>query len=85
MSTKEKLIERFIKQPKDFTFDEVVRLFGYFGFKLNNKGKTSGSRVLFQNGIYEYDLHKPHPDNIIKETALKRIKQYLTENNFIKK
>jgi hypothetical protein len=42
MSTKEKLIERFRKQPKDFTFDEVVRLFGYFGFEINNKGKNIG-------------------------------------------
>jgi len=85
MSTKDKLIERFKKQPKDFTFDELVRLFGYFGFEMSNKGKTSGSRVLFQNGIYEYDLHKPHPDNIIKAAVLKRIKQYLTNNDFIKK
>jgi len=43
MSTKEKLIERFIKQPKDFTWDELVRLFGILGFNVYNKGKTSGS------------------------------------------
>jgi len=33
MSTKEKLIERFKKQPKDFTWDELVRLFGYLHYK----------------------------------------------------
>ena len=30
MSTKEKLIERFKNHPKDFTWDELVRLFGLF-------------------------------------------------------
>ena len=50
MSTKEKLIERFKRLPKDFTFDELTRLFGYLGFKLDNKGATSGSRVRFRRG-----------------------------------
>ncbi len=31
MGSKEKLIERFKRQPKDFTYDEVVRLFSIFG------------------------------------------------------
>ena len=29
MGTKEKLIERFLTLPKNFTYDEVKRLFGY--------------------------------------------------------
>lgn len=32
MGSKEKLIERFKRQPKDFTYDEVVRLFSIFGY-----------------------------------------------------
>ena len=28
MGTKEKLIERFLTLPKNFTYDEVKRLFG---------------------------------------------------------
>ena len=31
MSQKEKLIERFSNKPKDFTYDELKRLLGYFG------------------------------------------------------
>ena len=61
MSTKDKLIERFKKQPKDFTFDELVRLLSVLGFAIDNKGKTSGSRVVFENGDKEIELHKPHP------------------------
>ena len=61
MSTKEKLIKRFLRQPKDFTWEEFMRLFGIFGFSVNNKGKTSGSRVLFEKMIFRmsYINHIP--------------------------
>jgi len=49
MGTKEKLIERFKSQPKDFTFNELIRLFQVLGFEVSQKGKTSGSRVEFVN------------------------------------
>ncbi|WP_417153348.1 hypothetical protein [Rikenella microfusus] len=49
MGTREKLIERFCSLPKDFTFDEMVRLLQGFGYTSSNKGKTSGSRVRFMN------------------------------------
>jgi len=85
MSTKDKLIERFIKQPKDFTWDELVRLFGIFGFDVNNKGKTSGARVIFSNGEKEFIMHKPHPRSIIKEASMNNILEFLRDNKYITK
>jgi len=85
MSTKEKLIERFIRQPKDFTWDELVRLFGLFGFELDNKGKTSGSRTFFKKGAERIELHKPHPAKMIKEYKMKQLLGYLIKKGFIKK
>lgn len=38
MGSKEKLIERFKKLPKDFTFEETLSLLGYFGYTKHNKG-----------------------------------------------
>ena len=76
MSTKEKLIERFKEQPKDFTFNELKNLLSGFDFDLSNKGKTSGSRVRFQNSKLKIiiDIHKPHKSGSpIKETVLKNI------------
>lgn len=67
MSRIEKEIERLKSKPKDFTYDEAKKILNNFGFIENNKGKTSGSRVKFinnQNMIIE--LHKPHPNNILK-------------------
>ncbi len=46
MGTKEKLIERFKRQPVEFTWEELVRLLSIFGHIQDNKGKTSGSRAL---------------------------------------
>ena len=83
MSTKDKIIERFKRQPKDFTWDEVVRLFSIFGYSVNHKGKTSGSRMLFENGDESYVVHKPHPSNIMKEYSMKQILDFLIKKKLI--
>jgi hypothetical protein len=85
MSTKDKLINRFKGLPKDFTFDELVRLFGIFGFTIDNKGKTSSSRFLFENDDKSYIVHKPHPSGIVKEYVMRQILEYLIQNKFIEK
>jgi len=84
MSAKEKLIKRFIKQPKDFTWDELVHLFSILGFSVDNKGKTSGSRVLFVKDGEAHTVHKPHPSNILKGYAMKQVLDFLLEKGFIK-
>ena len=78
MSRKEKLIARFQSLPKDFHYDEMVKLLGYFGFYEVRKGKTSGSRVKFQNpeGL-PIMLHKPHPTGVMKQYQLKQIMELL--------
>ncbi|MCH5247888.1 MAG: type II toxin-antitoxin system HicA family toxin [Muribaculaceae bacterium] len=83
MGTKEKLIERFKSSPSDFTWNEYCRLFSILGFELNNKGKTSGSRVIFKKEKYKYIAHKPHPEKFMKEYVLKQTLNYLLENNLI--
>lgn len=85
MGTKEKLIERFKSQPSDFTFDEMEKLLSIFGYVKSNKGKTSGSRVVYKNGSKRpIMLHKPHPGNIIKIYAMKQVLKDLVESGFIK-
>ena len=84
MSTKDKLIERFKRQPKDFTWQELVQLFSIFGFTVDNKGKTSGSRVAFVNGDNDIEVHKPHPSSIVKEYVMKNVLKFLKDKEFIK-
>lgn len=66
MSKQEKLIKRFKSHPKDFTFDELTNLLSIYGYSLDNKGKTSGSRVIFvNNGKDSIPIHKPHKRNYL--------------------
>ena len=85
MGTKEKLIERFKSLPANFTFEEMERLLSIFGYEKSNKGKTSGSRVIFKNGdIRPIMIHKPHPGNLIKGYAMKQVLNDLMDAGFIK-
>lgn len=85
MGTKDKLVERFKSQPNDFTFDEIEKLLSIFGYVKSNKGKTSGSRVIYKNGDKRpIMLHKPHPGNILKAYAMKQILNDLIEAGFLK-
>lgn len=85
MGSKEKLIERFKRQPKDFTYDEVVRLFSIFGYTESNKDSTSGSRVEFvsENKEKSFIMHKPHPSNIIKSYVMRQLLMYIRDNRLI--
>lgn len=80
MSRLEKEIERLKSKPKDYTDEEVKSLLNKLGFFENNKGKTSGSGVEFED-IYQRKivLHKPHPSNIMKPYIIKAILNSLKE------
>ena len=80
MGTKEKLIARFKSNPKDFTWDEFVRLFSILGYEIDNKGKTSGSRTIFLKGEISYTAHTPHPVYIVKPYVIKQALSFLIKN-----
>lgn len=85
MGRKEKLIDRFKTLPKDFTFEEAIALFGFFGYVKHNKGASSGSRIRFKNeetGAF-INLHRPHPGSIMKEWMMKEMYQHLKYNGLI--
>lgn len=85
MSRTEKLLQRLLAVPKDFTWEELVKLLVQFGYIELKKGKTRNSRRKFadqkKNIII---LHKPHPGNIVKEYALKQVIAQLKEKGYIK-
>lgn len=62
----------------------MKHLFTALEYEPGNKGKTSGSRVIFKNeGLKPIMLHKPHPGNIIKSYALKQVYEYLKYEDLI--
>ena len=83
MSKKEKLIAKLKSNPKDFTFEEMKCLLDTLGFTMSNKGKTSGSRVLFMKGNIPIILHKPHPRKELLEYHVKKITDVLEKEDLI--
>ncbi|WP_336528298.1 type II toxin-antitoxin system HicA family toxin [Bacteroides acidifaciens] len=70
--------------PPNFTFDEMVRLLFLFGYQKRDKGKTSGSRIIFKcEGKRPIMLHKPHPGNELKSYAMKQVCEVLKEQGLI--
>lgn len=85
MSSKDKLIARFESMPTNFTFEELERLLTIFGYVKSNKGKTSGSRVIFKDKDgHPIMLHKPHPGNIVKMYALRQVMEELQSKGHLK-
>lgn len=85
MSKKEKLIDKLMSNPKDFTFDDAESLLGFLGYEKSNKGRTSGSRVKFTN--YDINdvilLHKPHPQKDLREYQVKQMIDHLRQEELI--
>lgn len=84
MGQKEKLIERLRSRPRDFTFDDAETLLGYFDLVRFNKGRTSGSRVIFTGGGHgNFLIHKPHPQKELKPYQVKELLEYLEREGLI--
>lgn len=80
MSKLEKQIERLKSKPKNYTYDEAKFMLNKMGYIENNKGKTSGSKVVFINkNNVKIELHKPHPRNILKPYQINLILDKLKE------
>ena len=85
MTKIDKLIERFLSIPKDFTYTELCKILNYFGYIEATKGKTSGSRVMFIHKKVDTPirLHKPNPKPILKEYVIKQVIEELKKEKFI--
>lgn len=85
MGQKEKWIAKLKSNPKTFTFDDAETLLGYFTYKRCNKGKTSGSRVMFSSEEYKTKilLHKPHPRKELLEYQVKQLIEQLEQEGLL--
>lgn len=59
-------------------------LLEYLDFLESNKGKTSGSRVVFTNELHgNIMLHKPHSQKELKKYQIKQLKEFLEQEDLI--
>lgn len=85
MSRQEKLQARLLSVPKDFSWDELIKLLSLFGYKEIKTGKTGGSRRKFTDDLKNIiSIHKPHPSLIVKEYALREVIAHLKEKGHLK-
>ncbi|WP_462267266.1 type II toxin-antitoxin system HicA family toxin [Mucilaginibacter sp.] len=84
MSQYEKLKNRFLSVPKDFTWDELIKIVAHYGYREVTGGKTGGSRRKFadQNN-HIISLHKPHPSPVVKQYALREVIEQLKAKGHI--
>lgn len=66
----DKLKARLLSKPKDFTYQELVTLFIAYGFE-ERTGKGSGRKLINLKSGKIFNLHEPHPGNIIKGYVIK--------------
>lgn len=85
MSKDDKLIKRLLSKPKDFTYNELRKLLTHLGYEESQSGKTSGSRVAFihKDSKYIIRLHKPHPNNELKQYQIEQIIDELKSRRLI--
>ena len=85
MGKKEILIARMKLAPHSFTYEEAVTLLGLLSFYECNKGKTSGSRVMFkgEESSVKISLHKPHPQKELPLYAVKQLIMFLEREGLI--
>lgn len=85
MGQKEKLIAKLKSNPKNFSFDDAESLLNCFIYRRSNKGKTSGSRVMFTSDEYKTKilLHKPHPRKELLEYQIKQLIELLEQEGLI--
>lgn len=83
MGKKEKLIDKLLKKPKDFTFDEMKSLLSYFGYELKQGGTGSGVKFVKKGSNEVINFHKPHPDGILKRYVLDQVIEKLRKDGLL--
>lgn len=83
MSKKDKLIERLLKKPRDFTFDEMESLLSYFGYQLKQGVTGSGVKFIRGESSEVINFHKPHPNGILKRYVLDQVIEKLRKDDLL--
>ncbi len=83
MSKKDKLLDKLLKKPKDFTFDEMTSLLSYFGYELKQGGTGSGVKFIKAGSNEVINFHKPHPSGILKRYVLDQVIEKLRKDGLI--
>jgi hypothetical protein len=84
VSKHSKLLARLLSVPADFTWDELLTVVGKLGFK--EKSDKGGSyRTFIDDAGRKLFLHEPHPQNVLKKYAIRKVIDALNEYGLLPK
>ncbi|MBK7811758.1 MAG: type II toxin-antitoxin system HicA family toxin [Saprospiraceae bacterium] len=85
MSKLQKILDRIIRNSGTVTYAELTYVLIKLGYREIKTEKTSGSRVAFYNESKKLliRLHKPHPDNELKDYQIKLIHAHFEQNKLL--
>ena len=83
MSRKDKLLEKLLQKPKDFTFDEMVSLLSYLGYELKQGGTGSGVKFIKDGSNEVIIFHRPHPNGTLKRYILDQVIEKLRKDGVL--
>ena len=83
MSKKDKLIDRLLKKPKDFAYDEMESLLSYYGYELKQGGTGLGVKFIKDGSNEVINFHKPHPSGILKRYVLEQVIEKLRKDGLL--
>lgn len=83
MGEYEKLLKKLQSNPKDFTYRELQNIMSKNGYKEDNKGKSSGSRVEYKGNTTSLRMHKPHGRNYLHDYQIKGVIEFLTKEGVL--
>lgn len=73
MSKHEKLLKRLQERPKNFTWDEAVRVLGRCGFKQVERKGSSHKSFYCEEFDQIFHISQPHPGNELKRYQLDQL------------
>lgn len=79
MTRIEKLREALLGAPPTFRFRDFVRVMESYGYELDQKGATSGSRVRFwrESDGRIFVMHAPHPSDEMSRGAIRAAVKFI--------
>lgn len=81
MTRVDKLEAQLLACPSVFRYSDFVKVMASYGFELDTKGKTSGSRARFYRPVDGRMLimHSPHPGDGLSAGAIRNIVKFLQD------
>lgn len=81
MARIDKLIAQLLSRPSTYRFADFLKGMASYGFEMDNKGRTSGSRIRFYRPSdgRMFVMHAPHPSDELTAGTIRNIVRFLQD------